>query len=132
MSILPTMDRVRNPFNPGAGSRPPLLVGRDAQLDAMTVAVRRLALGRYERSMLLKGLRGVGKTVLLNEFGRIAEGEGWVHASFEATEDSRIAPAMARLSRGVLLQLNTIERVKDRARRALGALRSFVKIHVPT
>jgi Cdc6-like AAA superfamily ATPase len=70
------VDRVRNPFTPGAGSQPPLLVGRDEQLDTMTVAVRRLALGRFERSVLLKGLRGVGKTVLLNEFGRIAENEG--------------------------------------------------------
>lgn len=70
------MDSVRNPFNPGAGSRPPLLVGRDKQLDAMTVAVRRLSIGRFERSMMLTGLRGVGKTVLLNEFGRIAKEMG--------------------------------------------------------
>lgn len=72
------MDQVRNPFNPGAGSQPPLLVGREAQIGAMTVAVRRLAIGRFERSVMLKGLRGVGKTVLLNEFGRIAQQEGWI------------------------------------------------------
>src|SRR3954452_19837969 len=95
----PPVDRVRNPFNPGAGSRPPLLVGRDAQLDAMSVAVQRLALGRFERSLLLKGLRGVGKTVLLNEFGRIASGEGWVHGHLEATEDVALARSVASLSR---------------------------------
>jgi hypothetical protein len=70
------MDRVRNPFNPGAGSQPPLLVGRDRELEAMSVAVQRLAIGRFERSVLLKGLRGIGKTVLLNELGRIASSEG--------------------------------------------------------
>jgi len=125
------MDRVRNPFTPGAGSRPPLLVGRDNELNAMTVAVGRLAIGRFERSMMLKGLRGVGKTVLLNEFGRIAERNGWMHAHVEATEDIRVATAVASLSRRVLLELSLKERSKDRARRALGALRSFVKVHVP-
>lgn len=126
------MDKVRNPFNPGAGSRPPLLVGRDEQLEAMSVAVQRLSLGRFERSLLLKGLRGVGKTVLLTEFGRIAEREGWIHGHIEATEDIRVARAMATLSRRVLLELSAKERAKDRARAALGALRSFVKVHVPT
>ena len=125
------MDRVRNPFTPGAGSRPPLLVGRDEHLDAMTVAVRRLALGRFERSVLLKGLRGVGKTVLLNEFGRIAETEGWLHAHVEATDDVHVASAVATLARRVLLELSVRERTKDRARRALGVLRSFVRVHVP-
>lgn len=125
------MDRVRNPFNPGAGTTPPLLVGRDAQLDAMTIAVKRLSLGRFERSVLLKGLRGVGKTVLLNEFGRIAETEGWIHQHLEATEDVHLATAIATLSRRVLLELSVKERTKERAARALGALRGFVKIHVP-
>lgn len=126
------MDRVRNPFTPGAGSRPPLLVGRDAQLEAMSVAVQRMALGRFERSILLTGLRGVGKTVLLNEFGRIAENRGWVHAHLEATEDTHVAGAVATLARQVLLELSLKERVKDRARSALAALRTFVKVHVPT
>lgn len=97
----------------------------------MTVAVRRLSRGRFERSMLLKGLRGVGKTVLLNEFGRIAQSEGWVHAHVEATEDIRIATSIARVTRRVLLELSLKERAKERAKAALGALRSFVKVHVP-
>ncbi len=125
------MDQVRNPFNPGAGSQPPLLVGREAQIGAMTVAVRRLAIGRFERSVMLKGLRGVGKTVLLNEFGRIAQQEGWIHAHLEATEDIRIASATAALTRRVLLELSVRARAKDRAARALGVLRSFIKVHVP-
>lgn len=125
------MDKVRNPFNPGAGSQPPLLVGRDAQIEAMTVAVRRLAIGRFERSMMLKGLRGVGKTVLLNEFGRIAKRDGWIHAHLEATEDVRIANAIAALSRRVLLELSVGARARDRAAHALGVLRSFIKVHIP-
>ncbi len=76
MVIIAKVDPIRNPFTPGAGSKPPLLVGRDAQLDAMSIAVQRMNLGRFERSLLLTGLRGVGKTVLLNEFGRIAETNG--------------------------------------------------------
>ena len=124
---------MRNPFSPGAGSRPPLLVGRDAHsAEAMSVAVQRMDLGRFERSILLTGLRGVGKTVLLNEFGRIAEGNGWVHEHLEATEDTRVAGAVATLARRVLLELSLKERVKDRAHSALGALRTFVKVHVPT
>ena len=130
--MLDGVDRVRNPFTPGAGSRPPLLVGRDAQLDTMSVAVQRMDLGRFERSILLAGLRGVGKTVLLNEFGRIAEGHGWVHEHIEATEDTRVAGAVATLARRVLLGVSVKERVKDRARAGLGALRTFVKVHVPT
>lgn len=125
------VDQVRNPFTPGAGSQPPLLVGRDAQIEAMTVAVRRLAIGRFERSIMLKGLRGVGKTVLLNEFGRIAKQQGWIHAHLEATEDIRIATATAVLTRRVLLELNARARAKDRAARALGVLRSFITVHVP-
>jgi len=129
---LVDVDRVRNPFTPGAGSRPPLLVGRDAQLEAMSVAVQRMDLGRFERSLLLTGLRGVGKTVLLNEFGRIAENCGWVHEHVEATDDTKVAGAIATLARRVLLELSVKERMKDRARSALGAVRSFVKVHVPT
>jgi AAA ATPase domain len=108
-----------------------LLVGRDHELESMAVAVQRLALGRFERSMLLKGLRGVGKTVLLYEFGLIAQREHWVHVHLEATEDIRVPTAIARMSRRVLLELSLIERAKERANRALGALRNFVRIHLP-
>ncbi len=125
------MDRVRNPFNPGAGIRPPLLVGRQGPIDAVDVAIQRLAIGRFERSVLLKGLRGVGKTVLLNEFGELATGHRWQHAHLEATDDVRIATAMASMSRRVLLEMSMAARSKDRARRALGVLRSFIKVHVP-
>lgn len=69
--------------------------------------------------------------MLLNEFGRIGEHHGWIHEHIEATADTRVAGAIAALSRRVLLELSLKERVKVRARTALGALRAFVKVHVP-
>ncbi|MBS1848219.1 MAG: AAA family ATPase [Actinobacteria bacterium] len=125
------MDRIRNPFTPGAGVRPPLLVGRDTQLLDMSVAIQRMARGRFERSTLLTGLRGVGKTVLLNEFGRIAEQNGWRHEHLEVSDDTDIAKAIATLARRSLLEMSRTKRAAERAKRALGALRSFVKVHVP-
>ncbi len=68
------MDPVRNPYSPGAGSLPPELAGRDRELEAFDIAVQRLTLGRSAKSQLLTGPRGVGKTVLLREFGRLAAG----------------------------------------------------------
>lgn len=119
------MDPVRNPYSPGAGSPPPALVGRDRELAAFDVAVQRLALGRSAKSQMLTGLRGVGKTVLLREFGRIARGHGWIHEQIEATEDLQFVEAMALLVRKALLRLSAGRRISDRAGRALGVLRAF-------
>lgn len=124
------MDPVRNPYSPGAGSQPPALVGRDAQLDLMHFAIERLSIGRSERSVLLTGLRGVGKTVLLNEFGRFAESSGWITEHIEATEDIKLARALAVTIRAALLRMSTQERTKERARRALGALAGFMKVRL--
>ena len=66
------MDPVRNPYAPGAGQRPPELAGRDRELGQFEVVLERIARGRPERSMVLTGLRGVGKTVLLNSFRSMA------------------------------------------------------------
>ncbi len=119
------MDRVRNPYSPGAGTPPPALVGRDDELKEFEVAVKRLALGRPARSTLLTGLRGVGKTVLLKEFGQISRGEGWIHQHVEATEGINLAEAVATLSRRAIFQLVPVQRLTDRGRRALGILQSF-------
>lgn len=116
---------MRNPYSPGAGSPPPALVGRDVELDQFDIAVQRLALGRSAKSMMLIGLRGVGKTVLLREFGRIAEGHRWVHQQIEATDDIRFASAMAMLVRKALLRLSAGQRMAARSRRAFGVLKSF-------
>lgn len=119
------MDPVRNPYSPGAGTPPPALVGRGEEIEAFDVAVQRLGLGRPAKSLLLTGLRGVGKTVLLGEFGRIASGHGWAHLSLEAGEDLDFVAAAATLARKALLRLSAGQRLADGARRAFGVLRSF-------
>ncbi|WP_347554399.1 ATP-binding protein [Robbsia sp. KACC 23696] len=74
------MDPRRNPFAPGAGSRPPELAGREQILETVAVALDRIRGGRHAQSLILLGLRGVGKTVLLNAMRRAAEGEGSMRA----------------------------------------------------
>ena len=119
------MDPVRNPYSPGAGAPPPALVGRDAELATCSVAIQRFGLGKPERSVLLTGLRGVGKTVLLREFGRLAEGHRWVHHAVEITEELKFVDEMSALVHGALRALSPGKIVVDRARRALGVLKSF-------
>ena len=119
------MDPVRNPYSPGAGTPPPALVGRDAELQAFDIAIQRLGARRSAKSLLLTGLRGVGKTVLLREFGRIGERRGWVCQHVEVREDQSFPEVMAVLMREALLRLSTGELMADRIRRALGVLKSF-------
>ena len=119
------MDPVHNPYNPGAGRPPPALVGRDEEVGAFDVAVQRFTLGRSDRSWMLTGLRGVGKTVLLGEFARIAEGRGWVHQQIEVDERCRFQSGMEMMVRRAILGLSAGRRLADRARRALGVLKSF-------
>ena len=119
------MDRVRNPYSPGAGTRPPALVGRDRQLADVDVALQRLLIGRDGRGQLLTGLRGVGKTVLLNEFERTADARGFFHAHVEVAEDGRLAGLLAGALRMVLLQMDAKRRIGTRARRALGVVKAF-------
>ena len=80
------MDPVRNPFAPGAGQRPPELAGRDRELHAFDVVLERVARGRPERSLVLTGLRGVGKTVLLGELRSMAVRAGWGAGKIELLE----------------------------------------------
>lgn len=119
------MDPIRNPFSPGAGSQPPELVGRDEEIENFDIAVQRLGLGRSARSIMLTGLRGVGKTVLLGEFGRIAEGHGWVHLAEEVGNDNRFVDSMATMTRQAMLRLSAGQRLADKAQRAFGVLKSF-------
>lgn len=84
------MDPIRNPYAPGAGQRPPELAGRDEQLDQFKVVLQRIARGRPERSIVLTGLRGVGKTVLLNALRSEAVRAKWGTGKFEARPDQRL------------------------------------------
>jgi len=119
------MDPTRNPFSPGAGARPPELAGREAIVESATIALQRIARGRQEKSQMLLGLRGVGKTVLLNRIGQIAEDMGAIVVTLEAPEGQRLAAFLAPALKAVLLKLSRVEQARDLAQRALGALRGF-------
>ena len=119
------MNQVRNPYSPGAGTRPPALVGRDSELESMDVTLQRLLLGRDGRSQMLTGLRGVGKTVLLNEIEQIAEVRGYFHEHIEITESGDLAARLAAAFRRVLLSMDAKRRIGARVIRALGVLRAF-------
>lgn len=124
------MDPVQNPYNPGAGTRPSALVGRDAEIDAMDVALQRLLRGRNAQSQLVTGLRGTGKTVLLNEFEDLAEARGYFHEYIEVNEDGSLAPAIAAALRRILLAMEAKRRIGGAVRRALGVLKAF-SIRIP-
>ena len=89
------MDPIKNPFSPGAGTPPPELAGRDGILEQARVLLGRIKAGRPEKSMLLTGLRGVGKTVLLNELERIAQDDGYRTILVEAQEGKHLAVLLA-------------------------------------
>ncbi len=89
------MDPITNPYAPGAGQRPPELAGRDEQLDNFAVVLERIARGRPERSMVLTGLRGVGKTVLLNSLRSTAVRAKWGTGKLEARPDQRLRRPVA-------------------------------------
>ncbi len=119
------MNPVRNPYSPGAGFPPPALVGRDEEKREFDIALQRMEIGRPARSFMLTGLRGVGKTVLLIEFGKMAQNRNWIFQRLEATEDTHFPEAVSTLARKAILQLSAKRRLADRARRAMGILRSF-------
>lgn len=116
---------MRNPYSPGAGTRPPALVGREGEIEAMDVALQRLRLGRGGRSQMLTGLRGVGKTVLLNEFELLADARGLFHEHIEVNEDGDLPLRLASAIRRVLLSMQARRRIGERIRRALGVLKAF-------
>jgi hypothetical protein len=119
------VDPRSNPFAPGAGAPPPALVGRDKIVEAADIALHRIRDGRPEKSQMLLGLRGVGKTVLLNRISHIAQDLGYLVVKLEAPEGQRLAAYLAPALKGTLIQLSRSEKAKDLAGQALGALRGF-------
>jgi hypothetical protein len=99
------MDPLLNPYRPGAGTPPPILAGRQVELDATTNLLGRLAAGRGERSIVLTGLRGVGKTALLWAAENRAEKQGWISQSIEARSNLDFRAALADRSWVILRQL---------------------------
>jgi hypothetical protein len=119
------MDQVLNPYSPGAGVRPYELVGRSTELAEIDVALQRVLLGRPARSQLLVGLRGVGKTVLLHEFGRVASRHGYIHEHIAVGPDGELPLRLAAALRKALLKVGGKKKTKGADRRALGALKAF-------
>lgn len=119
------MDPLDDPYTPTAGRRPPVLAGREKQEHDFDLMLRRLGRGLSAQSMMLVGLRGVGKTVLLGRFEEIAAAQGWVSREAEFTDDTKLGPLMARLVRSALLLMSPASRWKDRARTAAGVVRNF-------
>ncbi|MDM8348127.1 ATP-binding protein [Pseudomonas sp. sp1636] len=119
------MDAVRNPYSPGAGTRPPELAGRDALRERVRVSIERIRIGRPAKSLIMVGLRGVGKTVLLNQMLRDAEATN-IHTVYVEAPESRSLPAiLAPQLRLALLRLSRIEAAKDAAITGLRALAGF-------
>jgi hypothetical protein len=118
------MDPVENPFAPGAGTQPPAFLGRQDLLDSYRVALRRTIGGRPGKSIMPIGLRGVGKTVLLNRFDQMAHDEGLVSAFIEAPETGDFEHLLAARLRSILLEIDA-DSVSNAVKRALGILKSF-------
>ncbi|MFD4671809.1 AAA family ATPase [Lentzea sp. NPDC058450] len=119
------MDPVRNPFAPGAGQRPPELAGRDKEVGAFEVVLERVARGRPERSLVLTGLRGVGKTVLLGELRSMAVKRGWGAGKVEARPDADLRRPLSAALHRAIRDLAVRHRAPDRVEAILGILKAF-------
>jgi hypothetical protein len=120
------MDPIKNPFSPGAGSPPPELVGREGILEEARILLGRVKERRPEKSILLTGLRGVGKTVLLNEIDRLAVRAEYRTVALEAHEEKSLAALLVPPLRGLLFDLDRIAGAGDKAKRGLAVLKGFM------
>lgn len=120
------MDAIKNPFSPGAGSPPPELVGRESILESARILFGRIMEQRPEKSILLTGLRGVGKTVLLNEIDRLAVKMGYRTVVVEAHEDKALAALLVPPLRKLLYELDRGAGAGDKAKRGLAVLKGFM------
>lgn len=120
------MDRVTNPYTPNAGVRPPELAGRSAQLEEFDTVLQRVQRGLTDKGTIVTGLRGVGKTVLLNTYEELALARNLVVVKHEASKQvDGFARKFPSLARRALFELSPADRWKARARRAAGILRGF-------
>ncbi|MHB1657185.1 MAG: ATP-binding protein [Burkholderiales bacterium] len=120
------MDPITNPFSPGAGAPPPELVGRDPLLEQARILLGRIKQKRPEKSLLLTGLRGVGKTVLLNEIERMAKKDGYHSILLEAHEEKPLGELIFPSLRSLLYELDRAAGAGDKVKRGLAVLRSFI------
>lgn len=120
------MNPRNNPYAPGAGTPPPELAGRDEILEKASVALYRAAHGLTARSMILYGLRGVGKTVLLRKISEQAEEAGWLPVFMEAPESRSLPALLVPALRAAIIRLDRLAAARKIASRAWGAFASFV------
>lgn len=121
------MDPINNPYAPGAGTPPPELAGRDELRETVRIALARVRAGRPTKSILMVGLRGVGKTVLLDRLRDDAEASGMETIRVEAPENRSLPAILAPQLRQALLRLSRNEQAKELAQRALRGLAGFAK-----
>lgn len=120
------MDAVLNPFSPGAGSPPPELIGRSEVLEDARVLIGRLKAGRSVQSLLLNGLRGVGKTVVLNEIRDMSRKQGILPIKIEINEDETLAEQLVPLLKDTFFDLDRLAKAKDKIKKGIVALRNFM------
>jgi AAA ATPase domain len=126
------VDEVLNPYAPGAGTQPPELAGRERELRAFGVLLGRLSAGRPEQNLVLWGLRGVGKTVLLNRFAGEAEEAGWGQGYIELRRRGPLRPVLAQVAREAARSLGRHRSIRERLARALSVIGSFSITAMPT
>lgn len=121
------MDPINNPYAPGAGTPPPELAGRDKLLQQVEIAIARIRRGNAAKSVLMVGLRGVGKTVLLDQMRSNADAAGVYSVAIEAPERKSLPALLAPQLRLALLRLSRIAAARDLAQKGLSALAGFAK-----
>src|SRR4051794_22648436 len=119
---MAVVDPINNPYSPGAGTPPPELAGREDLRETVRVCIERLRRGNPAKSVLMVGLRGVGKTVLLDQMRNDAEASGAHTIRIEAPEGRSLPALLAPQLRLALLRLSRIEKSKSIAQRALRGL----------
>lgn len=119
------MDKQLNPYTPGAGTKPLVIAGRVGEIEKATTLLKSVQTGKAQRSIMLYGLRGVGKTVLLNEMERIAESLGYISEHLEMSEKDQFRKVIAKTCRKILLTISKVEAAKKKVLGALGVLKAF-------
>lgn len=120
------MNPLTNPFSPGAGNQPPELAGRSELLQRVEILLARTKAGRTEQSMFMVGLRGVGKTVLLNKVREMAQAQGYQALLVEAHESKALPNLLLPPLRQTLFALDRMQDVSQKVKRGLRVLRSFI------
>jgi predicted AAA+ superfamily ATPase len=120
------MDPIKNPYVPGAGNPPPELAGRASLLSDATVALERVKIRNAAQGLILTGLRGVGKTVLLVKIQEISKERGFHEILVEANENKQLLTLLIPQLKRVLFALDRVASAKDMAKRGLRIMRSFI------